>query len=186
MIAKEKSFVFQGEHEIRTITEGATQWFCATDVCNILGYTRARDAVRKNCNPKGASNRRTLTRGGEQSLLYINQPNVFRLIARSRKSEARKFEEWIFEVVLPEIARTGQYGAEEAIRKNEATVNILARKMQLEQEFNGWEVSIQNAKARQRQIRVEQENLDRELYGQHALPFEKPKPAHIGPGWKHK
>ncbi|WP_309543914.1 BRO family protein [Avibacterium paragallinarum] len=37
-------------------------WFCANDVCAILEYANPRQAVQKNCNPKGVSIRDTLTK----------------------------------------------------------------------------------------------------------------------------
>lgn len=179
-------FVFKDEHTVRTFTENNIDWFCAQDICKILGYTRTSDAVRKNCTSKGTSIRRTLTEGGEQKMIYINQPNLFRLISRSRKPEAEKFEEWIFEVVLPEIAKTGQYGAEKAIEQNERVRNLLHEDMMLEQRYNSLQVIIEDAKDEQRAVRVRQAELKMEMYGQYALPFNKNWPQHIGPGWKHK
>ncbi|EGP02427.1 hypothetical protein AAUPMG_12896, partial [Pasteurella multocida subsp. multocida str. Anand1_goat] len=53
--------------------------------------------------------RDTLTAGGTQSMIYINEPNLYRLIIKSRKPEAEPFETWVFEEVLPQIRKTGKY-----------------------------------------------------------------------------
>ncbi|HFC3985278.1 TPA: Bro-N domain-containing protein [Neisseria gonorrhoeae] len=46
---------------------------------------------------------------GNQELLFINEPNLYRVIFRSRKAEAVKFQDWIFEEVIPQIRKTGGY-----------------------------------------------------------------------------
>ena len=84
-------------------------WFCATDVCDVLGYRNARDATAKHCREKGVAKRDTLTDGGKQELVYINEPNLYRLIVKSRKPEAERFEAWVMEDVLPTIRKTGAY-----------------------------------------------------------------------------
>ena len=98
------------QSSVRTVADNKGElWFLANDVCEILGYSNPRQAVQKNCKEKGVSNRYTLTRGGEQSMTYINEPNLYRLIIKSRKPAAEAFEEWVMETVLPTIRKTGGY-----------------------------------------------------------------------------
>ena len=98
------------QSSVRTVADNKGElWFLANDVCEILGYSNPRQAVQKNCKEKGVSNRYTLTRGGEQSMTYINEPNLYRLIIKSRKPAAEAFEEWVMETVLPAIRKTGGY-----------------------------------------------------------------------------
>lgn len=96
---------------IRTAAINEEVWFCATDVCGVLGYLNPSDIIKKHCKTKGVSKRYTLTDGGNQELTYINEPNLYRLVIRSKKPEAEKFEEWVMEEVLPSIRRTGSYSA---------------------------------------------------------------------------
>ena len=42
-------------------------------------------------------------------MTYINEPNLYRLIIKSRKPAAEAFEEWVMETVLPAIRKTGGY-----------------------------------------------------------------------------
>ncbi|MCK3656177.1 hypothetical protein A4G19_10620 [Pasteurellaceae bacterium Macca] len=58
---------------------------------------------------KGGSETLLPTKGGNQELTFINEPNLYRLIIKSRKPEAEPFEAWVFEEVLPQIRKTGQY-----------------------------------------------------------------------------
>ena len=98
------------QSSVRTVADNKGElWFLANDVCEILGYSNPRQAVQKNCKEKGVSIRYTLTRGGEQSMTYINEPNLYRLIIKSRKPAAEAFEEWVMETVLPTIRKTGGY-----------------------------------------------------------------------------
>ena len=41
---------------------------------------------------------------------FINESGLYTLIARSNKSEARKFQRWVTSEVLPSIRKTGSYG----------------------------------------------------------------------------
>jgi prophage antirepressor-like protein len=96
---------------VRTFTDDhQNAWFLANDVCDILGYRNARDAVAKNCKEKGVAKRDTLTIKGNQTMLYINEGNLYRLIVKSRKPEAERFEAWLMEEVLPTIRKTGSWG----------------------------------------------------------------------------
>lgn len=106
------SFAFDGK-TIRTQTdENQMTWFCATDICSALGYENSRQAIQKNCKTEGVSNRYTLTNGGTQLVAFISEPNVYRLIMRSRLPGAERFEAWVFEEVLPTIRKTGGYSQE--------------------------------------------------------------------------
>ena len=104
-----QSFNFQNQ-SVRTIADEKGEfWFLANDVCGVLGYVNPRDAVSKHCKLKGVAKRDTPTESGNQEMTYINEPNLYRLIIKSRKPEAEAFEEWVMEDVLPTIRKTGQY-----------------------------------------------------------------------------
>lgn len=104
-----QSFNFHS-NAVRVITDPTGEfWFCGTDVCSILGYTNAPKALKDHCKEKGITKRYTLTEKGNQELIFINEPNLYRLIIKSRKPEAEPFEAWVFEEVLPQIRKTGSY-----------------------------------------------------------------------------
>ncbi|MFC0858894.1 Bro-N domain-containing protein [Pasteurella multocida] len=96
--------------QVRVITDPNQEfWFCGSDVCYILGYKNAPDALAKHCKQGGIAKRYTPTQSGEQEMIFINEPNLYRLIIKSRKPEAEPFETWVFEEVLPQIRKTGKY-----------------------------------------------------------------------------
>lgn len=86
-------------------------WFCAKDVCTVLGYRNDTDAVKKHCREKGVAKRDSPTSGGVQSLAFVNEGNLYRLIIKSRKPEAEKFEQLVMDEILPTIRKTGSYQA---------------------------------------------------------------------------
>ena len=107
--------------EIRTIDEPNGIYFCGKDVATALGYSNDRDALRRHCRQKGVVKCDTLTNGGKQSLVFINEGNLYRLIVHSKLPTAEQFEQWVFDEVLPSIRKTGEYKAkpsDELHRKN--------------------------------------------------------------------
>ena len=95
---------------VRVITDPSNEyWFCGNDVCAILGYVNASDALKKHCKQGGIAKRYTPTKSADQEMIFINEPNLYRLIIKSRKAEAEPFEAWVMEEVLPTIRKTGRY-----------------------------------------------------------------------------
>lgn len=94
---------------IRTVLINDQAWFCVTDVCRVLGYANSRDAMSKHCREKGVAKRDTLTTKGKQALTFIDEGNLYRLIIKSRKEEALRFESWVCDEVLPSIRKHGHY-----------------------------------------------------------------------------
>lgn len=94
--------------EVRILEEDGRMLFCGNDVAKCLGYARPSKAVLDHC--KGVLKRDTLTKGGVQSLKFIPEGDVYRLICNSKLPNAEQFESWVFDEVLPTIRKTGFYG----------------------------------------------------------------------------
>ncbi|GAB6966334.1 phage antirepressor [Komagataeibacter kakiaceti JCM 25156] len=100
-------FAFKG-HEIRTVLVDSEPAFVGKDVCDRLGYADSNNAMKLHC--KGVVKRHPLrTSGGTQNVRILFEPDVLRLIIKSRLPEAEEFERWVFEEVLPSIRKTGGY-----------------------------------------------------------------------------
>lgn len=93
--------------EIRTIEIDGKPYFVGTDVAKALGYNNPRDAVSRHC--KGVVKHDTPTSSGIQSMSYINEGDLYRLIMKSKLPSAEKFESWVMDEVLPTIRKTGSY-----------------------------------------------------------------------------
>lgn len=109
-IFKFKSDEEQMFSEIRTVEIDGEVWFVATDVAKILGYKNQSDAISRHCKVKGIVKHDIPTNSGNQSVVIINEPNVFRLIVKSQLESAEIFESWLFDEVLPSIRKNGFYG----------------------------------------------------------------------------
>lgn len=93
--------------EIRTIEIEGKPYFVASDVAAALGYANPRKAVSDHC--KGVTKRDTPTSSGVQSMSYIGEGDLYRLIMKSKLPSAEKFESWVMDEVLPSIRSTGYY-----------------------------------------------------------------------------
>lgn len=97
------------ESEIRSITINGEIWFVAKDVCKVLEIKNSSDAISDfDADQKGVAAIDTL--GGPQMLGVINKSGAYTLALKSRKPEAKKFQRWITDEVVPSIEKTGSYG----------------------------------------------------------------------------
>ena len=105
---------FEGQN-VRITTVNNEIYFSVADVGKVLGLSNVYRNIRQF--KKGCHSVTTLTNGGEQEVIYINESNLYRLIFRSRKDEAILFQDWIFEEVLPSIRKTGKYSIPNKLKK---------------------------------------------------------------------
>jgi phage antirepressor YoqD-like protein len=103
-----KIFTNEEFGEIRTSLVNSEPMFCLSDICKSLGLSQP-SKVKERLNEKGVRTIPTLTSGGEQNLLYINEPNLYKAIFQSRKESAERFTEWVTSEVLPSIRKNGGY-----------------------------------------------------------------------------
>ena len=97
------------ENAVRIIPDAEKPLFVAKDVALALGYKEPEVAVRTHC--KGGANYTPLsTKGGQQEIRVIDEPDVYRLIFGSKLESAKRFQDWVFEEVLPAIRKSGGYG----------------------------------------------------------------------------
>ena len=129
--------VFQNEHfgNIRVVLLDGKEHFCASDVAKALGYSNPRKAVNDHC--KGVTKCDTPTNGGIQSLSYIAEGDLYRLITHSKLPAAEEFERWVFDEVLPSIRQHGAYMTEQTLERALTSPDFLielATRLKMEQE----------------------------------------------------
>ena len=137
-----------------TIDEKGDPWFCAKDLCDVLGYKRADNAVRQHVNPSDAlkqcvariaKNRYGECNGKVQNVQmnFVNESGFYALVLGSKLATAVKFKDWVTSVVLPQIRKTGGYipvkegeSEEETIRNAEEILRatLKEKEMLLEQQ----------------------------------------------------
>ena len=129
-----------------TIDEKGEPWFCAKDLCDVLGYKRADNAVRQHVNPSDALKqcvaRIAKNRYGECNrkmqvvqMIFVNESGFYALVLGSKLASAVKFKDWVTSVVLPQIRKTGGYipvkegeSEEETIRNAEEILRATLKK----------------------------------------------------------
>lgn len=110
--------------ELRVIMHMAEPWFVAADACDALGMSRAagtKQWLRNLHNDEQRLAERAalpeLFSGSRApSYTVINESGLYKLIMRSDKPEARKFQDWVTREVLPSIRKTGGYLLNEEAR----------------------------------------------------------------------
>ena len=102
--------------DIRTSWINNEPFFCLTDVCRSLELDNP-SCVTTRLDKKGIVTTYTLTTGGKQKMLFINEPNLYKCIFKSRKKEAQAFQDWVYYCVIPEIRKTGSYGKQMSIEE---------------------------------------------------------------------
>ena len=132
---------------VRTATdEKGEPWFCAKDLCDVLGYKRAYDTVKQRVRSsdtiKYSVTRTVKNRYGECSgrgvvvqMIFVNESGFYALVLGSKLPSAVKFKDWVTSVVLPQIRKTGGYipvkegeSEEETIRNAEEILRATLKK----------------------------------------------------------
>ena len=129
-----------------TIDEKGDPWFCAKDLCDVLGYKRAYDTVKQRVRSsdtiKYSVTRTVKNRYGECSgrglvvqMIFVNESGFYALVLGSKLATAVKFKDWVTSVVLPQIRKTGGYipvhegeSEEETIRNAEEILRATLKK----------------------------------------------------------
>ena len=110
---------------IRTLELNNKMWFGATDVATSLGYSNPRDAIVRHCKSNGVVIHDVIdSMGRNQQMKFINEGNVYRLVASSQLPTADEFESWIFDEVIPSVIHTGGYIA---TKEDDTVDEIMAR-----------------------------------------------------------
>ena len=131
---------------VRIVTdEKGEPWFCAKDLCDVLGYKRADNAVRQHVNPLDALKqcikvedhikRDGTIRERLIQMIFVNESGFYALVLGSKLASAVKFKDWVTSVVLPQIRKTGGYipvkegeSEEETIRNAEEILRATLKK----------------------------------------------------------
>ena len=140
---------------VRTSTdENGEPWFCAKDLCDVLGYKNSSCAVNQHVRSSDvakryvarlAKNRFGVCEGKMQvvQMIFVNESGFYALVLGSKLATAVKFKDWVTSVVLPQIRKTGGYipvkegeSEEETIRNAEEILRatLKEKEMLLEQQ----------------------------------------------------
>ena len=135
---------------VRTATdEKGEPWFCAKDLCDVLGYKNSSCAVNQHVRSSDvakryvarlAKNRFGVCEGKMQvvQMIFVNESGFYALVLGSKLPSAVKFKDWVTSVVLPQIRKTGGYipvkegeSEEETIRNAEEILRATLKKKEM-------------------------------------------------------
>ena len=103
--------IFKNEQfgQIRMVEIEGQPWLVGKDVADILGYSKARNAIALHVDEEDALKQGIPTSGGTQDMIIINESGLYSLILSSKLPQAKEFKRWVTSEVLPSIRRHGAY-----------------------------------------------------------------------------
>lgn len=119
--------IFENEEygEINVIVENSKVYFESTKSAKILGYTNPHKAIKNHCEKEGLTIRSVEVITGKKrdgsnakqrvNKKFIDEGNLYRLILKSKLPNAKKFETWVVDDVLPTIRNHGAYIEDELV-----------------------------------------------------------------------
>ena len=102
--------------------------FQANQIGTLLGLTNVHESI-KDFSIREKESIIAATHGGPQTVVFLKERGLFRLLLASRKPIARPFQEWVYDV-LTEIRLTGKYETEQ--RLDEAVKALEAKNKEAE------------------------------------------------------
>lgn len=95
----------------------------ANDVAAALGYKDPANAVTRKVFTRNKHLVEYLTPGGIQQITVLEEAGIYQLIFSSKLPSAEKFQDWVFNEVLPSIRKTGTYSI---TQKPKTQIQLLA------------------------------------------------------------
>lgn len=126
--------VFKNENfEIRVaVDSGGEPLFCLADICKALDLTtpaKVANAIKSEFELGELNSYPLKTAGGTQNFTMITEPQLYFVLMRSDKPNAKAFRKWVNCEVLPSIRKTGGYNQKplSQIEILQSSVAILAQ-----------------------------------------------------------
>lgn len=109
-----QNFWFEGKNVRFVGTADKPEWV-AQDVCECLEISPTNISHALESLEEGEAGKKILlirSENGveqERELRTVFEPGLYRLVFKSRKAAAKRFQRWVFHDVLPQIRATGKY-----------------------------------------------------------------------------
>lgn len=133
-IATPDTFEFEGQ-PIRIFRDGKNVTFAAIDLAKCAGYGAVGEMTRLlKSKHKGVQIVHTL--GGRQQISTVTEAGLYRILTQRRGSDRtpadimeriERFQDWVFEDVLPSIRKTGSYSLAPALPPQAVAIENLFR-----------------------------------------------------------
>ena len=167
--------------------EKGEPWFCAKDLCDVLGYKRADNAVRQHVNQHDALKQCVWVEVGKKKdgtpakrltqMIFVNESGFYALVLGSKLPSALMFKDWVTSVVLPQIRKTGGYipvnegeSEEEMIRNAEQILRATLKEKENLLEKQKKLLEEQKILLHQQEVQM---GLDKKLIGEQDLEIRR-------------
>mgnify|MGYP001611890435 CR=1 FL=1 len=100
-------------------------WWGLLDICRAITLQNTTDAA-KRLRPHETTILDFIEDGMPRRILLVNESGLYRLIMRSNKPEAERFQDWVCQEVVPQIRKTGTYAPKTPRVKNPANQLMIA------------------------------------------------------------
>lgn len=131
---KNEVMVFNNEMfgDLRVVRIDNKEYFVGIDVAKALEYSNASKAVSTHCKHTIKEMIAHSQNGNvvKTQTTLITEGDIYRLIVKSHKPEAERFETWVFDEVLPQIRQTGGYIP---IKKEDDELTIMSKAFMIAQ-----------------------------------------------------
>lgn len=148
-------FNFNGK-QVRTIILDSEPFFVGKDVADILGYSRADNAIRSHVDDDDKLMHQFSASGQNRNMIIINESGLYSLILASKLPQAKEFKKWITSEVLPAIRKHGGYLTDRMIEQallNPDTIIKLATDLKQEREKSSrLEIELEQAQEQARYL----------------------------------
>lgn len=122
---KRMTFYFNNETEVPMIVDQHNNpWFQANRVGDVLGLGNIHSSLASLEDYEKVL-RFMDTLGGKQQTTFISESALYKLIFKSRKPEAKAFQKWVVEDILPTIRRTGAYSTHSILESKQERIQLL-------------------------------------------------------------
>ncbi len=102
------TFVFENQEFKALLDEDGNPWFVAYQVGAMLGLTNSRQIVADFDDDEKLVY--TIdTPAQKRSVTMVSEPGLFKMIFKSRKHAAKRFQKWVTSEVLPSLRKNGTY-----------------------------------------------------------------------------
>ena len=127
--------IFNNEElgKVRVAMQEGEPFFCAYDVCRILDIKNPYSTLASMFK-EGLHTMEVLTNGGKQRASFLNEAQLYEVIFKSRRPEAKQFKKWVFEEVLPSIRKTGGYSITQSPKIPQDIEEVLEMALELARE----------------------------------------------------
>lgn len=113
MTSQIQKFVFPlTNQETRIVDLDGNPWWVLRDVCEVIGLSQPVKVVERLDEDEVNQIHVIDSMGREQLTYIVNEAGLYSVILRSDKPEAKAFRRWVTHEVLPQIRKTGAYGAD--------------------------------------------------------------------------